>query len=59
MYIPVRSAGGGFATGEIPFKISRLSKHDGLLTAVREANEVANDLNTPTCTDSNIMVLQR
>jgi len=39
------------ATGEIPFKFSRKSKHDRLLEVLREADEVANDPNAPTCTD--------
>ena len=40
------------ATGEIPFKLSRQGKHDRLLAALREAKDVANDPNAPTCTDS-------
>ena len=39
------------ATGEIPFKISRQNKRERLLSAIREANEIANDPNAPTCTD--------
>ena len=39
------------AAGEIPFKLSRQSKHDRLLSALREADEVAQDPNAPTCTD--------
>ncbi len=39
------------ATGEIPFKLSRQSKHERLLAALKEADEVANDPNAPTCTD--------
>ena len=39
------------AVGEIPFKLSRQSKRDRLLTALKEADEVANDPNAPTCTD--------
>ena len=39
------------AAGEIPFKLSRQSKHDRLLAALREADEVAQDPNAPTCTD--------
>ena len=39
------------AVGEIPFKISRQSKRERLLAALREAEEVANDPNAPTCTD--------
>ena len=39
------------AAGEIPFKLTRQSKHDRLLAALREADEVANDPNAPTCTD--------
>ena len=37
--------------GEIPFKLSRQSKRDRLLAALKEADEVANDPNAPTCTD--------
>ena len=40
------------AVGEIPFKLSRQSKRERLLAAVKEANEVANDPHAPTCTDS-------
>jgi len=39
------------AAGEIPFKLSRQSKHERLLAAMKEADEVANDPNAPTCTD--------
>ena len=39
------------ATGEIPFKLSRETKRERLLAALREAEEVANDPNAPTCTD--------
>ena len=39
------------AVGEIPFKLSRQSKRDRLLAALKEADEVANDPNAPTCTD--------
>jgi DNA-damage-inducible protein J len=39
------------ATGEIPFKISRQSKRERLLAAVREANEIANDPNAEYCDD--------
>ncbi len=39
------------STGEIPFKLTRKSRHDRLLAALREADEVANDPNAPTCTD--------
>ena len=39
------------AVGEIPFKISRQSKRERILAAVREANEVANDPNAPYCDD--------
>ena len=41
----------GLAVGEIPFKISRQSKRERILAAVREANEVANDPNAPYCDD--------
>lgn len=37
------------ATGEIPFKLSRETKRERLLSAIREANEVANDPNAPYC----------
>jgi DNA-damage-inducible protein J len=39
------------AVGEIPFKISRQSKRERLMSALREAEDVANDPNAPTCTD--------
>ena len=39
------------AAGEIPFKISRQSKRERLLAAVREANEIANDPNAEYCDD--------
>ena len=39
------------AAGEIPFKLSRQNKHERLLAAMKEADEVANDPNAPTCTD--------
>ena len=39
------------ATGEIPFKISRQSKREPLLSAIREAEEIANDPNAPYCDD--------
>lgn len=39
------------AVGEIPFKLSRQSKRDRLLAALKEADEVANDPHAPTCTD--------
>ena len=39
------------AVGEIPFKLSRQSKRDRLLAALKEADEVAKDPNAPTCTD--------
>ena len=39
------------ATGEIPFTLSRQSRHDRLLAALREAQEVETDPNAPTCTD--------
>lgn len=40
-------------TGKIPFTLERKSrdKHAELLEALREAEEVANDPNAPTCTD--------
>ena len=37
--------------GEIPFKLGRMSRRARLLAAIREAEEVANDPNAPTCTD--------
>lgn len=39
------------AAGEIPFKLSRQNKQARLLAALKEAEEVANDPNAPTCTD--------
>ena len=39
------------AVGEIPFKLGTMNKHARLLAALREAEEVANDPNAPTCTD--------
>ena len=39
------------ATGEIPFTLSRQSRHDRLLAALKEAQEVETDPNAPTCTD--------
>jgi DNA-damage-inducible protein J len=39
------------ATGKIPFTLSRETKRERLLAALREAEEVANDPNAPTCTD--------
>lgn len=39
------------AVGEIPFKLGTVNKHARLLAALREAEEVANDPNAPTCTD--------
>ena len=39
------------ATGQIPFTLSRETKRARLLSAVREANEVANDPNAPYCND--------
>ena len=39
------------AAGEIPFKLARQSKHDSLMEAVREANEIANNPNEPYCDD--------
>ena len=39
------------AVGEIPFKLGKMSKHARLLAALKEAEEVANDPNAPTCTD--------
>ena len=39
------------ATGEIPFKLGKMSKHAKLLAALKETEEVANDPNAPTCTD--------
>ena len=39
------------AVGEIPFKLGAMNKHARLLAALREAEEVANDPNAPTCTD--------
>ena len=39
------------AAGEIPFKLSRQDTHARLLAALKEADEVANDPNAPTCTD--------
>lgn len=41
------------AVGEIPFKLGTVNKHARLLAALREAEEVANDPNAPTCTDPN------
>ena len=41
------------AVGEIPFKLGAMNKHARLLAALREAEEVANDPNAPTCTDPN------
>ena len=38
-------------TGKIPFTLSRETKRERLLAALREAEEVANDPNAPTCTD--------
>ena len=40
-------------TGAIPFTLERKkrNKHAELLAALREAEEVANDPNAPTCTD--------
>lgn len=40
------------AAGEIPFKLSRETKRERILAAVREANEVANDPNAPYCDDA-------
>ena len=37
--------------GKIPFTLSRETKRERLLAALREAEEVANDPNAPTCTD--------
>ena len=39
------------ATGEIPFTLSRATKHERLLAAIREANAIANDPKAPACTD--------
>ena len=39
------------AVGEIPFKLGKMSKHARIMAAIREAEEVANDPNAPTCTD--------
>ena len=39
------------AGGEIPFTLSRQSRHDRLVSALREAEEVEKDPNAPTCTD--------
>ena len=39
------------AAGEIPCKLSRQDTHARLLAALKEADEVANDPNAPTCTD--------
>ena len=39
------------ATGKIPFTLFRETKRERLLAALREAEEVANDPNAPTCTD--------
>ena len=39
------------ATGEIPFTLSRQSRHDRLLAALKEAQEEETDPNAPTCTD--------
>ena len=39
------------AVGEIPFKLGKMNKHARLLAALREAEDVANDPNAPTCTD--------
>ena len=39
------------ATGEIPFTLSRQNRHDRLLAALKEAQEVETDPNAPTCTD--------
>ena len=39
------------AVGEIPFKLGKMSKHARLLAALKEAEEVANNPNAPTCTD--------
>ncbi len=40
------------ATGEIPFKLGRKSSHERLLDIKREAEEIANDPNTPRCTNA-------
>ena len=37
--------------GGIPFTLARKSKHQRLVDAYNEAKEVANDPNSPTCTD--------
>ena len=37
--------------GEIPFKIGKASARARVKAAMREAEEVANDPNAPTCTD--------
>ena len=39
------------ATGKIPFTLSRETKRERLLSAIREANEIANDPNAPYCDD--------
>ena len=39
------------ATGEIPFTLSRQSRHDRLLAALKEAQEVETAPNAPTCTN--------
>ena len=39
------------AAGEIPFKLGKMSKHARVMAALKEAEEVANDPNAPTCTD--------
>lgn len=39
------------AAGEIPFKLTRQSKHERLLAALKEAREVVNDPNAEYCDD--------
>ena len=39
------------SVGEIPFKLGKMSKHARIMAALKEAEEVANDPNAPTCTD--------
>ena len=39
------------AVGGLPFQIGRERRNERLMEAIREAEEVANDPNAPTCTD--------